>query len=149
MDFELISCVKIGYYEPHVDKELRLLCEYFDNTKTPYELFGLKDLDSIDINKWLWKHYTLVDIRMFTDYTIVGMIGIEYVGKIIPLCKIEKDECMTLLTDQYDFEPYLKYFEALSKFDENEELTREYYASEVGKQTLVFEYKAQKTEWSL
>lgn len=149
MDFELISCAKLGYYDLKFDKELRLLCEYFDNTKTSYEIFGLKDLDSIDINKWLWKQYTLVDIRMWTDLTIVGMVGIEYVGKIIPLCKIEKHERMMLLTDKFDFEPYLKYYESLSKFDENEELSREYYASEAGKQTLAFELKARKSEWSL
>lgn len=149
MDFELVLCAKLGYYDPNFDKELRLLCEYFDNTKTVYELFGLKDLDSIDINKWLWKHYTLVDIRMWTDYTIVGMIGIEHVGKIIPLCKIGPRERLSLLTDKFDFEPYLKYYEALSKFDENEELSREYYASEAGKKTLAFELKAQKLEWSL
>jgi hypothetical protein len=149
MDFELISCAKLGYYQIGFDKELRLLCEYFDNTKTTYELFGLKDLESIDINTWSWKHHTLVDIRMWTDRTIVGMVGIEHDGRIMPLCKINNHEHMTLLTDQFDFEPCLQYYEALSKFDESEGLAKGYYASEAGRRTLALERKAQKVEWSL
>ncbi len=150
MAFELISCVKLGYYDPEFDKELRLLCKFFSDHKEPKHLFGLKDLDTIDINKWMWKHYTLVDIRIWTDDFVIGMVGIDHVGDCIPLCKINpRHESMQLLTTEFNFAPQLVYFETLSKFDENEDLVREYYKSPAGQKALALERRAQKVEWSL
>ena len=81
-------------------------------------------------------------------FYIIGIVGINN-GNYIPLCKINptyetSSESLVLVNNNFSFTPHLSYYEALSKFDENEELSRSFYASKEGQGVLAVEHCAHK-----
>lgn len=156
-EFVLTFSHSLMVYDSAFDRELRLYAKYFEKKVDNLTDLFLPELDespsglkfqigledNLCINKWEWKTqektYILMDVTIWTDDAICGMLGItdSEDDEYEILARIEKEK-LILVNHHVNFASRLKFFEMIRRTDPDEN-TRTYFDSPEGQISLAIE----------